>query len=140
MLTIRLTRIGKRNQPMYRVVLAEHTKPANGKFIEILGHFDPKSGKAELKKERIEYWLKQGSKVSQTVASMLKKQGVKGDLDVMNKKGRPKPKKGKKGEESTEKTVQPKKEDKKPEEKTEKKEEKPAEKKDEKDKPSEEKK
>ncbi len=88
MLTIRLTRIGKKNQPKYRLVLTDHTFPPKGKFIEILGSFDPRNEKIEIKKERVEYWLKQGSKVSQTVKELLKDQKVQGKLEVLNRKDR----------------------------------------------------
>lgn len=88
MLTIRLTRIGKKNQPKYRLVLTDHNFPVRGKFIEILGSFDPRSDKVELKKERVEHWLKSGAKVSQTVKEMLKKQKVTGKLEVLNRKDR----------------------------------------------------
>ncbi len=93
MLIIRLTRIGKKNQPKYRLVLTEHTYPIKGKFIEILGHYDPSNDEFEIKKDRVEHWLKNGSKVSQTAASLLKKKGIKNQLDISNKKGGPKPKK-----------------------------------------------
>lgn len=88
MLTIRLTRIGKKNQPEYRLVLTDHTFPVKGKFIEILGSFDPRSEKLELKKERVEHWLKNGSKVSQTVKELLKNQKIEGKLEVLNRKDR----------------------------------------------------
>jgi len=88
MLTIRLTRIGKKNQPEYRLVLTDHTFPVKGKFIEILGSFDPRSEKLEIKKDRVEYWLKSGSKVSQTVKELLKDQKVEGKLEVLNRKDR----------------------------------------------------
>lgn len=88
MLTIRLTRIGKKNQPKYRLVLTDHNFPVKGKFIEILGSFDPRSEKLEIKKERIEYWLKTGCKVSQTVLELLKKQKIAGKMDVLNRKDR----------------------------------------------------
>lgn len=68
--------------------MTDHNFPVRGKFIEILGSFDPRSDKVELKKERVEYWLKSGAKVSQTVKEMLKKQKVTGKLEVLNRKDR----------------------------------------------------
>lgn len=105
MLTIRLTRIGKKNQPKYRLVLTDHNFPVKGKFIEILGSFDPRSEKLEIKKERIEYWLKHGSKVSQTVLELLKKQKIAGNMDVLNRKDRAQV--TKKGAEAAAKTATP---------------------------------
>ncbi|MBU1178615.1 30S ribosomal protein S16 [Patescibacteria group bacterium] len=82
MLKIRLTRTGRKNQPLYRVVLAEHARPVKGKFIEVLGVYDPcgKQGEPKLEAERIKYWIGQGVQVSPRVASILQKAGVvKGD-------------------------------------------------------------
>jgi len=82
MLKIRLTRIGKKHQPLYRIVLAEHARPVKGKFIEILGVYDPrgKQGEPKLNQERITHWIKQGAQVSPRVADILQKAGVvKGD-------------------------------------------------------------
>jgi small subunit ribosomal protein S16 len=79
MLRIRLTRVGKRNQPIYRVVVAEHTKPVKGRFIEVLGTYNPRQekGAVKLNSERILYWLEKGAKPSATVADILKKEKVK---------------------------------------------------------------
>lgn len=90
MLTIRLARIGRKNQPKFRIVLTDHTYPVKGKFIEIVGYYNPQDGKSEIKKERIEYWLKQGAKVSQTMKSILKSAGIKQNLIILNKKHRTK--------------------------------------------------
>jgi len=81
MLIIRLTRIGKKNAPRYRVVLTEKTSaPKSGSFLEILGHYNPRQTKEEdgkikkeikLDAERIKYWLSQGAQVSATVHNLL---------------------------------------------------------------------
>lgn len=74
MLKIRLSRVGKKNKPHYRIVVCEHTKPIKGKFIEILGSYDPHRGKEkglEVKKERIDYWVGNGAQMSPTVASLV---------------------------------------------------------------------
>lgn len=77
MLVIRLSRTGKRNQPAYRIVVAEHSAPVQGKFQEIIGHYLPAEGKKlEFKMDRIEHWVKMGAKPSDTVASLLKAKGV----------------------------------------------------------------
>ena len=71
MLVIRLTRIGKKNQPAYRVVLAEKTSPVRGKFIEILGSYNPRSKAKDIKIERIKYWLSKGAQASATMHNLL---------------------------------------------------------------------
>lgn len=73
MLKIRLQRVGKKHEPVFRFVLTDSKNgPKSGKFLEILGHFDARhSEKAEFKTERIKYWLSQGTKVSDTVHNIL---------------------------------------------------------------------
>jgi small subunit ribosomal protein S16 len=73
MLRIRLTRTGKKHQPTYRIVVAEHTAPIKGKFVEILGYYLPtqKPKVFEVKKERVEYWMKNGATPSDTVHNLL---------------------------------------------------------------------
>jgi small subunit ribosomal protein S16 len=72
MLKIRLQRVGRVNNPSFRVVLTESTNSAqSGKFQEILGFYDPKSGKVELKSDRIKYWISVGAQVSGTVHNFL---------------------------------------------------------------------
>ncbi len=87
MLIIRLTRTGKKNSPSFRIVVIEKTAPPkSGKFLEILGNYNPRlpakdgstSGGKEvnLKKERIEHWLSQGVQTSATVHNLLVNQGI----------------------------------------------------------------
>jgi len=89
MLTIRLIRTGKKNAPSFRIVVIEKTAPPkSGKFLEILGNYNPRmlagqagkrntpAKKINLEKERIEYWLSQGVQVSETVHNLLVKEGV----------------------------------------------------------------
>ena len=72
MLTIRLVRTGKKNAPSYRVVLIQKTAPPkSGKFLEILGNYNPRLKQVNLKKERIEHWLGQGAQTSDTVHNLL---------------------------------------------------------------------
>ncbi len=71
MLVIRLQRVGKKNQPSYRVVLAEKTAPVKGKFIEILGNYNPRMKTSAFKKERILYWISKGAQASPTVHNLL---------------------------------------------------------------------
>ncbi|MFH1652689.1 MAG: 30S ribosomal protein S16 [Pseudomonadota bacterium] len=72
---IRLARYGKKKTPYYRVVVAHGEKPRDGRFIEIVGSFDPLKEKdqAEFKAERVKYWLEKGAQPSLTVGQLLKK-------------------------------------------------------------------
>jgi small subunit ribosomal protein S16 len=71
---IRLTRTGARNAAAFRVVAADSRSPRDGRFLEILGWYDPKleSSKCDLKLDRIEHWKSQGAEVSDTVKSLVK--------------------------------------------------------------------
>jgi small subunit ribosomal protein S16 len=73
-LMIRLSRIGKKKRPFYRVVVTEKTRPANGRFVEIVGTYDPlkKPALIELKDDRVKYWLSKGAQPSDTVRSFLR--------------------------------------------------------------------
>jgi small subunit ribosomal protein S16 len=77
-LTIRLARIGKKKRPYYRVVVTEKTRPRNGRFVEIVGTYDPLKKPAEvmLDAERIKYWLGCGAQPSDTVRSFLRNQKI----------------------------------------------------------------
>jgi len=79
-LRIRLTRTGKIGQASFRIVVAEHSKPVKGKYIENLGYYIPVRDPKEFKfdKERIAYWIKQGAKPSDTLAALLKANGMPG--------------------------------------------------------------
>ena len=74
--SIRLRREGTKNRPYYRVVVADSRGPRDGKFIEILGTYDPKqTGQNSLfNVERAEYWISKGAQPSDTVRSLIKKQ------------------------------------------------------------------
>jgi small subunit ribosomal protein S16 len=77
-LTIRLSRIGKKKQPTYRVVVIEKTRPRDGRFVEIVGTYDPlkKPAVIQLDAERIKYWLGCGAQPSDTVRSFLRNQKI----------------------------------------------------------------
>lgn len=77
MLRIRLSRTGRTKQESFRVIIAEHARPVKGKFIEVLGHYQPSKSPKTLtvKKDRIEYWISKGAQPSSTVAGLLKKNG-----------------------------------------------------------------
>ena len=73
--SIRLRREGAKNRPYYKVVVADSRSPRDGKFIEIIGTYDPKiSGhNSSLNVERAEYWISKGAQPSDTVRSLIKK-------------------------------------------------------------------
>ena len=73
--SIRLRREGAKNRPFYRVVVADKRSPRDGKFIEVIGNYDPrKTGENyELNLDRAEYWVKNGAQPSETVESIIKK-------------------------------------------------------------------
>ncbi len=75
MLKIRLTRMGAKKRPFYRVVVMERRQARDGNFVEILGHYNPKANppSIELNMDRVRYWLACGAQPSETVNSLLKK-------------------------------------------------------------------
>lgn len=75
---IRLTRMGAKKRPFYRIVIADSKARRDGRFIEIVGTYNPLKHPAEvtLKDERVRYWLGVGATPSDTVRSLLKKNGV----------------------------------------------------------------
>lgn len=81
---LRMTRMGRRHKPFFRIVAIDSREPRNGKIIEKLGHYDPlvkdPAKQIVLKRERIEYWLKAGAVPSETVAQLLEKQGIKNKI------------------------------------------------------------
>lgn len=97
MLMIRLSRIGKKKKPMYRLIINEKSKDLYGRALEILGSYNPFSKELEVKKERIEYWLENGAQMSASVNNLLvENKVIKGDKVKASKPGK------KKEEESTE--------------------------------------
>ncbi len=72
---IRLRREGTRNAPYYKVVVADKRSPRDGKFIEIIGNYDPKKKGTNYKIDvaRIDHWVKNGAQMSDTVRSIVKK-------------------------------------------------------------------
>ena len=93
MLVIRLRRVGKKNKPSYRIVVAEHTMAVSGKFVEDLGFYNPHTKAVSVKKDVAIDWMKKGAKPSNTVARILKKESVKHSSVVVvmkNKKSKKK--------------------------------------------------
>jgi small subunit ribosomal protein S16 len=72
---IRLKRVGTKNTPVYRIVVADGRSPRDGKFIEEIGTYNPikKTDNFTIKVDRAEYWMKNGARPSDTVASFLRK-------------------------------------------------------------------
>lgn len=87
MLVIRLQRTGRENLPTYRLVVAEKARPVKGKFLEILGHYLPaqKDPVFKIESEKIQEWVKKGAIPSDTVARLLRKNGLK-DMDKFIKR------------------------------------------------------
>ncbi len=75
---IRLARHGRKKRPFYRLVVADSRSPRDGKFIEMIGSYNPLTDPAEVKvdEERAIYWLKVGAQPSDTARSLLRKVGV----------------------------------------------------------------
>ena len=73
--SIRLRREGALNRPYYKVVVADSRSPRDGKFIEIIGTYDPKKAghNSTLKLDRIDHWISRGAQPSDTVRSLIKK-------------------------------------------------------------------
>ncbi len=76
--TIRLTRMGAKKKPFYRLVAADSRFPRDGRFIEVLGTYDPKADPAgiHLVREQIQSWVDRGAALSPTVKSLLTKNGI----------------------------------------------------------------
>ena len=69
MLMIRLARVGARKKPQYRIVVIEKARARNGRPVEIIGTYNPRTDPAsvELKRDRVEYWVSKGAQMSQRV-------------------------------------------------------------------------
>lgn len=75
---IRLRRMGRKKHPTYRIVVADKSAARDGKFIETIGHYEPKSDPAriDVDTEKARLWLSRGAQPSETVTSLFKKAGV----------------------------------------------------------------
>lgn len=84
---LRLRRMGKKKRPFYRIVATDMRAPRDGRFIEMLGTYDPlvKPFKVDLEESRILYWLKNGAQPTQTVQSLLKNKGLWLKWDLIKK-------------------------------------------------------
>ena len=75
---IRLTRVGARNNPIWRVVAADGRSPRDGRFLEVLGYYNPQTDPStiELNEDRVRSWLGRGAQPSQAVKNLLKAKGI----------------------------------------------------------------
>lgn len=111
MLTIRLSRIGKRKKPMYRLIVSEKSKDPYGRALEILGSYNPFTKELVVKGDRINHWLDNGSGISPTCNNLLVQNGViKREKVVASKKGKKKKEDEKKEAPKVEKTEEKKEE------------------------------
>jgi small subunit ribosomal protein S16 len=80
MLRIRLRRVGAKKQPSYRIVVAEKTAPRDGKFVEVVGFYNPRTEPetVTIKEERVMHWLSVGAQPSDAVARIFKTHGTMG--------------------------------------------------------------
>jgi small subunit ribosomal protein S16 len=114
MIVIRLIRRGKKNQPFFRIVVTDkRNSPKGGRFLEILGFFNPLTKEKGFKKERIKYWLSVGAQTSDRVHNLLiDEKVIEGKKIAVHKKAKKKKKTGKepKEEKKVETKEEPKKE------------------------------
>jgi small subunit ribosomal protein S16 len=83
-LMIRLARIGARKQPYYRVVVIEKERARNGRSLEVVGTYNPRTSPTsiDLKRERIEHWLSKGAKMSERVGKLMTKHAASASQPV----------------------------------------------------------
>jgi small subunit ribosomal protein S16 len=86
-LRIRLRRVGLKKQPSYRMVIAENEWPRDGRFLEIVGRYNPRTNPetVEVNEERMYHWLKNGALPTESVAKILTKQGTMGRFERVQK-------------------------------------------------------
>jgi len=73
---MRLRRMGAKKAPTYRVIVADSRSPRDGRFIEELGHFDPRSNELKIDAEKAKKWISNGAQPTDTVKALLKKSGI----------------------------------------------------------------
>jgi len=85
MLSIRLTRTGKKGQPNYRIIVTDSRNAVYAPYIEMIGHYDPRTKKIVLNAEKATEWMNKGAKPTNTVAKLLEKENVKHKSIVIKK-------------------------------------------------------
>ena len=73
---MRLTRMGAKKAPFYRVIVADSRSPRDGRFIEEIGYFNPMSDEIKIDAEKAKTWIANGAQPTETVKSLLKKSGI----------------------------------------------------------------
>ena len=75
---IRLTRMGAKKKPFYRLVAADSEAPRDGRFLEILGYYDPMKEPAVVKihEDKLQYWVEKGAKLSEAVRALVKREAA----------------------------------------------------------------
>ena len=88
MVKIRLRRVGAKKQPSYRVVVADSESPRDGRFIEKIGHFNPRTDPetVEIDKDRALYWLGQGAQPTEAVERLLRRLGIMEEFEASKQK------------------------------------------------------
>ena len=78
MVAMRLTRIGSKKRPYYRIVVVDKRRARNGRFLEVVGQYNPLANPAQvdINAERAQYWLSKGASPSETVRSLLKNKEI----------------------------------------------------------------
>ncbi len=94
---IRLRRTGAKKQPSYRFVVADTRSPRDGRFLEIIGHYNPRRNPVEIvvSEEKVKHWLGRGAQPSGTVARLLAEKGLYDKSKVPVRKARPQKKESK---------------------------------------------
>jgi small subunit ribosomal protein S16 len=80
LLKIRLSRVGKKKRPSYRIVVADSRSPRDGALVDIIGHYDPLTDPATIviNEEKALHWLERGAQPSEAAAKLLAKSGISG--------------------------------------------------------------
>ena len=78
MLSIRMRRVGSKKQPFYRVVVCDSAKATDGRFVEILGYYNPRTDPetVEVNRERLAHWLNRGARASDTVRTLINRHPI----------------------------------------------------------------
>ena len=89
MVRIRLRRIGAKKKPSYRIVIADKRSPRDGRFIETVGFYNPRTEPetVEIKNERVVHWLNHGAQPSEAVARLLRRNGIIDEQGKVNGQG-----------------------------------------------------
>jgi small subunit ribosomal protein S16 len=84
MLVIRLRRMGSKKRPYFRMVVTESTAARDGRFVEVLGHYNPRSvpEKVEVKRDRLAYWLGNGARPSDTVRTLVARHKLEAPVEA----------------------------------------------------------